>query len=66
MGAGIALVTRLPLWTAALWVAQEAARGRVPFGGFPWARLAFSQTASYDLALSGSGWLGPLAGAVTG
>ncbi|GAA4156983.1 apolipoprotein N-acyltransferase [Actinomadura keratinilytica] len=49
MGAGIALVTRLPgwpVWTAALWVAQEAVRGRVPFGGFPWARLAFSQTAS--------------------
>jgi apolipoprotein N-acyltransferase len=49
MGAGIALVTRLPgwpVWTAALWVAQELLRGRVPFGGFPWARLAFSQTAS--------------------
>ena len=26
-----------------LWVAQEALRGRVPFGGFPWGRLAFSQ-----------------------
>lgn len=49
MGAGIALVTRLPgwpVWTAALWVAQEYVRGRVPFGGFPWARLAFSQTDS--------------------
>ncbi|MFB4302380.1 apolipoprotein N-acyltransferase [Actinomadura sp. NTSP31] len=47
MGAAIALVTRLPgwpLWTAGLWVGQEALRGRVPFGGFPWARLAFSQT----------------------
>ncbi|WP_235036660.1 apolipoprotein N-acyltransferase [Actinomadura sp. K4S16] len=47
LGAGIALVTRLPgwpVWTAALWVGQEAVRGRVPFGGFPWARLAFSQT----------------------
>ncbi|MDL4822022.1 apolipoprotein N-acyltransferase [Actinomadura opuntiae] len=49
MGAAIALVTRLPgwpLWTAGLWVAQEALRGRAPFGGFPWARLAFSQTAT--------------------
>jgi apolipoprotein N-acyltransferase len=47
MGMGIALVTRLPgwpVWTAALWVAQEFVRGRAPFGGFPWARLVFSQT----------------------
>ncbi|MFI0356150.1 apolipoprotein N-acyltransferase [Actinomadura sp. 9N407] len=49
MGAGIALVTRLPgwpVWAAAMWVAEELVRGRVPFGGFPWARLAFSQTAT--------------------
>ncbi|QKW40585.1 apolipoprotein N-acyltransferase [Actinomadura sp. NAK00032] len=49
LGAGIAVVTRLPawpLWTAALWVGEELIRGRVPFGGFPWARLAFSQTAT--------------------
>ncbi|WP_083502657.1 apolipoprotein N-acyltransferase [Sphaerimonospora mesophila] len=32
-----------PLWVACLWVAQEWARGLVPIGGFPWARLAFSQ-----------------------
>jgi apolipoprotein N-acyltransferase len=47
MAACMAVVskTRLwPLWTAALWVAQEALRGRAPLGGFPWARLAFSQT----------------------
>ncbi|WP_427385470.1 apolipoprotein N-acyltransferase [Janibacter sp. G56] len=25
------------------WVVQELARGTTPFGGFPWARLAFSQ-----------------------
>ncbi|NEA23508.1 apolipoprotein N-acyltransferase, partial [Actinomadura bangladeshensis] len=33
MGAGIAVVSRLPgwpVWTAALWVAEEAVRGRVP------------------------------------
>ncbi|WP_433461375.1 apolipoprotein N-acyltransferase [Spirillospora sp. CA-128828] len=49
LGAGIALVSRLPgwpVWTAALWVGEELLRGRVPFGGFPWARLAFSQTAT--------------------
>jgi apolipoprotein N-acyltransferase len=33
----------LPLLTAGLWVGQEALRSRVPFGGFPWGRLAFSQ-----------------------
>ncbi|MFC4062198.1 apolipoprotein N-acyltransferase [Planomonospora corallina] len=44
--AGTALVVRLPLWplwSSALWVAMEWARGAVPFGGFPWMRLAFSQ-----------------------
>lgn len=49
LGASIALACRLPgwpVWTAALWVAQEAVRGRAPFGGFPWARLAFAQTDS--------------------
>ncbi len=47
MAACMAVVSRTrfwPLWTAALWVAQEALRGRAPLGGFPWARLAFSQT----------------------
>ncbi|MEV8635159.1 apolipoprotein N-acyltransferase [Streptosporangium sp. NPDC051023] len=41
-----ALTSRLPLWPlwgAALWVAMEWARGTFPFGGFPWARVAFSQ-----------------------
>jgi apolipoprotein N-acyltransferase len=35
-GAGIAAVSRLPgwpLWAAAVWVAGEAARSRIPFGG---------------------------------
>jgi apolipoprotein N-acyltransferase len=45
----VALAARLPgwpLWSAALWVGEELVRDRVPFGGFPWGRLAFSQTAS--------------------
>ncbi|SDH59423.1 apolipoprotein N-acyltransferase [Sinosporangium album] len=48
-GAGAALAVRLPLWplwTAGLWVASEWVRGLVPFGGFPWARAAFSQAGS--------------------
>jgi len=35
-----------PLLTAAGWVSEEALRDRVPFGGFPWGRWAFSQAAS--------------------
>ncbi len=34
-----------PVWVACLWVGQEAARDRLPFGGFPWGRLAFAETA---------------------
>jgi apolipoprotein N-acyltransferase len=39
------------------WVLQEALRDRLPFGGFPWGRLAFSQAAS-PLR-----WLAPVGGA---
>jgi apolipoprotein N-acyltransferase len=49
LGAGSAVTARLPgwpLWGAALWVAQEAARDRGPFGGFPWGRLGFAQAES--------------------
>ena len=46
LGAALAITTRTagwPLWAAGLWVLQEALRSRLPFGGFPWGRLAFSQ-----------------------
>jgi apolipoprotein N-acyltransferase len=46
LGAALVLVTRLrawPLWVACAWVLEEAARDRLPFGGFTWGRLAFSQ-----------------------
>ena len=46
LGAALPGVLRLPgwpLWTAGLWVLSEALRSRIPFGGFPWGRLAFSQ-----------------------
>jgi apolipoprotein N-acyltransferase len=55
LGAALAVVSRSrgwPVWSAALWVGQEALRDRLPFGGFPWGRLAFSQ---------GHTWLTPLA-----
>jgi apolipoprotein N-acyltransferase len=42
----IAAVGRLPgaaFWSATLWVATEALSSRVPFGGFPWGKVAFSQ-----------------------
>ncbi len=47
----------LPLTTGAVWVAAEALRARAPFGGFPWARIAFSQADSPLV------WLAPLGGA---
>lgn len=35
-----------PMVVASAWVALEALRARTPYGGFPWARLAFSQADS--------------------
>ena len=35
-----------PFWVGCAWVLQEFLRDRVPFGGFPWGRLAFSQSES--------------------
>ncbi|MFJ9413143.1 apolipoprotein N-acyltransferase [Streptomyces sp. NPDC101227] len=49
LGATLAGTSRLrawPLWAACLWVAEEWARDRMPFGGFPWGRLAFANTGS--------------------
>ena len=45
LGLGTVAVLRLPwwpLWTACLWVGVELLRGSVPFGGFPWGRLAYA------------------------
>jgi apolipoprotein N-acyltransferase len=44
-GLATALVVRLPawpVWAACSWVAVEALRATLPFGGFPWGRLAFA------------------------
>lgn len=49
VGAATAFVSRRvpPLIAVAgivaLWVLEEALRGRFPFGGYPWARIVFSQ-----------------------
>ncbi len=47
--AAIAILTRLTLWwlwVPCAWVLQEAVSGRIPFGGWGWGRLGFSQDAS--------------------
>jgi apolipoprotein N-acyltransferase len=64
LGAATAVVSRLPfwpLWTACLWVGQEALRGRWPFGGFPWGRLGLSQTSGPLTSLAAYGGV-PLVG----
>jgi apolipoprotein N-acyltransferase len=64
LGAATAATSRLPLWplwAAALWVAAEALRGRLPLGGFPWGRLGLSQTEGPFLSLAAYGGV-PLVG----
>ena len=64
-GAGIALVSRLraaPLWATGVWVAAEALIARVPFDGFPWGRVAFSQPEGLFLPIAALGGT-PLLGA---
>lgn len=60
LGALLPTVLRLPpapasIGVAALWVGQEALRGRTPYGGFPWGRLAFAQADSPLGALAALG-----------
>jgi apolipoprotein N-acyltransferase len=58
LGAAAAATSRLPgwpVWAAALWVADEAVRGRWPLGGFPWGRLGFSQVEGPFTALAAYG-----------
>ncbi|NKY16700.1 apolipoprotein N-acyltransferase, partial [Streptomyces somaliensis] len=55
---GIAAVSRLPAWplfAAAVWVLGEAVRARVPFGGFPWGKVAFGQADGLFLPLAAVG-----------
>ena len=58
LGAAAAAVSRLrlwPVWMSCLWVAVEAVRSRWIFGGFPWARLGFSQAETPFTALAAYG-----------
>ncbi|MGW0821731.1 apolipoprotein N-acyltransferase [Streptomyces sp. NPDC002845] len=58
VGAGVAVVSRLPgwpVWAAALWIAGEAARARAPFNGFPWGKIAFGQADGVFLPLAALG-----------
>ncbi|MFC4852463.1 apolipoprotein N-acyltransferase [Actinophytocola glycyrrhizae] len=54
-GAGIAAVSVLPawpVWAALVWVTGEYLRSVFPFGGFPWARIAFTQPEGIFLPLA--------------
>ncbi|MEW2083268.1 apolipoprotein N-acyltransferase [Streptomyces sp. NPDC005283] len=55
---GVAAVSRLPawpVWGAAVWIVSEAVRARVPFGGFPWGKIAFGQADGFFLPLAALG-----------
>jgi len=57
-GAGMARVSRLPgaaVWMAAVFMTAEALRSRVPYGGFPWGRVAFTQADGPFLPLASLG-----------
>lgn len=54
-GLAAVVVRRLPgwpLWFAALWAVQEWLKSTLPFGGFPWGVVAFSQTDGPMLSLA--------------
>ena len=60
LGVALARVGRLPgwpLWAAVTWVAVDALRSAVPWGGFPWGRLAFAGVDTPLAALLS--WVGP-------
>lgn len=71
-GALIAITTRRlplwPFWAASAWITGEALRARLPFGGFPWGGIAFSQPdgpllpAASLLSATGLAFLTALAG----
>ncbi|MFE2100459.1 apolipoprotein N-acyltransferase [Streptomyces sp. NPDC059468] len=58
VGVGVAALAKLPawpVWAAAVWIAGEAARARVPFRGFPWGKIAFGQADGVFLPLAAVG-----------
>jgi apolipoprotein N-acyltransferase len=67
-GAAAVVVRRLPgwpVWFAGLWAAQEWLKSTIPFGGFPWGVVAFSQTDGPLLSLAQLGGSPLLSFAVT-
>lgn len=44
-----------PVWAALLWIADEALRARVPFGGLPWGKVAFGQPDGIYVSLANLG-----------
>ena len=54
-----------PLWFAGLWSAQEWLKSTVPFGGFPWGVVGFSQTEGPLLPLAYAGGASLVSFAVT-
>ncbi|MCP2257519.1 apolipoprotein N-acyltransferase [Streptoalloteichus tenebrarius] len=66
--AAVAATSRLrgaPVWAAALWVGADALRARLPFGGFPWGKVAFGQPEGVFLPLAAVGGTALLSFAVT-
>lgn len=53
--AGVGRLPMSPLWAAACWTATEALAARIPFGGFPWGKVAFSQADGPFLRLAAVG-----------
>lgn len=53
--AGVGRLPLSPVWAAACWTATEALAARVPFGGFPWGKVAFSQADGPFLRLAAVG-----------
>ncbi len=53
-----------PVWFAALWAAQEWVKSAVPFGGFPWGVVGFSQSGGPLLPLAALGGAPLLSAAV--
>ncbi len=68
VGAGLQGSGVRPLAVGLSWVGSEALRDRIPYGGFPWVRLAFSQAdaPSGRLAAVGGAALVTFAVALTG
>ncbi|WP_128643950.1 apolipoprotein N-acyltransferase [Rhodococcus opacus] len=53
IAAGVGRLPGAAMWVSGAWVVTEAIRSRVPFGGFPWGRIAFGQADGPLLPLAG-------------